>query len=317
MSERHIDDGGFVGTLYGHALDRSPDDLPAWALPQLAALLAADGAAWVMLRNDGAAPSCAGWHGAPAPAVIAALQQLAVFSGTRMCDLADAAPEHAALREAGARHLLLGGCAHAGTLFTSLIALSRGRGGAPFTCADAQGLQALLPHLVNAQQLAQRSHMKLDTLLRRAGRPNRGLGCLCDRGGAIFAMSEEFAEAIAQRYPQWDRLRVPFLLPAPASGQHGRRQDGFTVKGMHLRVEQRAGWSMLYLRSLHAFDELTLRERDVVKAMVRGHSFKALAQDLGVSASTIANHASNIYRKLGVYSRDDVVELSRQSVRAA
>jgi len=46
---------------------------------------------------------------------------------------------------------------------------------------------------------------------------------------------------------------------------------------------------------------LTLREADVVRLLARGCSYAEIAQQLGISAHTVASHVKNSYRKLDVH----------------
>lgn len=52
---------------------------------------------------------------------------------------------------------------------------------------------------------------------------------------------------------------------------------------------------------------LTERELEVVRAMAQGKSNKEIAGDLGISAKTVRNHASTIYRKLRIFDRTQAV----------
>jgi len=57
-------------------------------------------------------------------------------------------------------------------------------------------------------------------------------------------------------------------------------------------------------------DDLTLRERDVLKLMVHGLSNPDMARRLHVSRFTIKNHVSSILSKLGVASRTEAATLA-------
>ncbi len=54
-------------------------------------------------------------------------------------------------------------------------------------------------------------------------------------------------------------------------------------------------------------DGLTTREREMVILIARGMVVKEIARLLNVSEKTVRNHLSNIYRKLAVYDRSQVV----------
>ena len=54
---------------------------------------------------------------------------------------------------------------------------------------------------------------------------------------------------------------------------------------------------------------LTQREHDVAQLYARGHSLGKVADELGITKSTAQSHIKNVYRKLDVHSRDDLIEL--------
>lgn len=57
-------------------------------------------------------------------------------------------------------------------------------------------------------------------------------------------------------------------------------------------------------------NELTERERDVLRCMVEGMNNNEVAQKLVVSLGTVKFHVSNIFQKLGVDSRVEAVKLA-------
>jgi DNA-binding NarL/FixJ family response regulator len=58
---------------------------------------------------------------------------------------------------------------------------------------------------------------------------------------------------------------------------------------------------------LYQNDGLTTREREMVILIARGMVVKEIARLLNVSEKTVRNHLSNIYRKLAIYDRSQVV----------
>lgn len=65
---------------------------------------------------------------------------------------------------------------------------------------------------------------------------------------------------------------------------------------------------------VHAFrkpalsaDELTAREQDVLDRLIEGKSNKQIAEELFISLNTVATHIKQIYQKLHVRSRAEVV----------
>jgi DNA-binding NarL/FixJ family response regulator len=57
-------------------------------------------------------------------------------------------------------------------------------------------------------------------------------------------------------------------------------------------------------------EQLTERERDVLKGMVDGLNNNEIAERLVVSLGTVKFHISNIFHKLGVDSRVEAVKLA-------
>jgi len=47
---------------------------------------------------------------------------------------------------------------------------------------------------------------------------------------------------------------------------------------------------------------LTAREADVLRLLARGRTYSQAADELGMSAHTLATHVKNAYRKLDVHS---------------
>jgi DNA-binding NarL/FixJ family response regulator len=57
----------------------------------------------------------------------------------------------------------------------------------------------------------------------------------------------------------------------------------------------------------HPYDGLTERELQMVAMIGRGLVAKEIAHELGISEKTVRNHISNIYRKLKVFDRSQIV----------
>jgi two-component system nitrate/nitrite response regulator NarL len=54
-------------------------------------------------------------------------------------------------------------------------------------------------------------------------------------------------------------------------------------------------------------DVLTVREREVIQLVVTGASTKELSRRLGISQGTTKVHLHNIYEKLGISKRSDLI----------
>jgi len=58
-----------------------------------------------------------------------------------------------------------------------------------------------------------------------------------------------------------------------------------------------------FMRSRRLIDSLTLREREVLACVARGHTNREIATGLHVSVETIKTHVSHILTKLGLHDR--------------
>jgi len=61
--------------------------------------------------------------------------------------------------------------------------------------------------------------------------------------------------------------------------------------------------------SLNLAEPLTARETEVMRLLIRGKTYKAIAAELFVSENTIRTHVKSIYYKAGVTSRAELSHL--------
>ena len=55
-------------------------------------------------------------------------------------------------------------------------------------------------------------------------------------------------------------------------------------------------------------DQLSPRERDVLRLIARGYTYKEVARDLGISAKTVETHVSSVLRKLQLSTRHQLTK---------
>jgi DNA-binding NarL/FixJ family response regulator len=60
-------------------------------------------------------------------------------------------------------------------------------------------------------------------------------------------------------------------------------------------------------------DMITEREEEILKYMVRGWDSKRISTELNISVLTVRKHTANIYMKLHVQSKAEVMHLAHQS----
>jgi len=57
---------------------------------------------------------------------------------------------------------------------------------------------------------------------------------------------------------------------------------------------------------------LSERETDVLKLVAQGYVNKEIANRLGIGTSTVSTHIKNLYRKLAVHTRVQVVKVAQE-----
>lgn len=77
------------------------------------------------------------------------------------------------------------------------------------------------------------------------------------------------------------------------------------------QVEWLAGWMATRLADgSSAVPQLTNREHDILRLVADGHTLRQTAQALGITAKTVENAQSHIFRKLGTRNRAEAVTLA-------
>lgn len=79
--------------------------------------------------------------------------------------------------------------------------------------------------------------------------------------------------------------------------------SGFSAEaGASLSLEER-------LAELELVEQLSQREREVTGLLLHGNTVPAIARKLFISENTVRGHTKNIYRKLGVHSKQELIDL--------
>ncbi len=167
-------------------------------------------------------------------------------------------------------------------------------------------LRRIVAHLVEANAVALQNFIQADERLRRWGRTSRGSAAMVDRHGTVYAASRAFRDLLGAEFgdPQMDRL--PFALPHGANVERGAFSEG-TLRFRLVATDGRR--FLLYARKVQPLDGLSPREQEIARALAGGKTLKSVARQYGIATSTVANHASRIYRKLGIYRREELFDL--------
>jgi DNA-binding CsgD family transcriptional regulator len=169
-------------------------------------------------------------------------------------------------------------------------------------------LRRVIAHLVEAGSLALQHFIQSDERLSRWGRANRGSAAMVDAYGTVYAASRSFRELLGGEFGDPDCDRLPFALPDDPTEERGAFGHG-TLRFRLVPTEGKR--FLIYARKEQALDGLSPREQEIARALAAGKTLKSVARQYGIATSTVANHASRVYRKLGIFRREELFELLR------
>ncbi len=175
---------------------------------------------------------------------------------------------------------------------------------------DAETARRVVSHMVEAAAVALAQYIGRDEWLHNLGRSNRGSTALVDSSGTFYATSPRFRSLLSERFGDRPLTSLPFPLPEEAFEEKGQ----FSMGELHFRASRAGSLVLLNLRKVLPLDGLSPREQEIARALAEGKTFKSIARQFEIAISTVANHASRIYKKIGVYRREDLVMLMRKRI---
>lgn len=132
-----------------------------------------------------------------------------------------------------------------------------------------------------------------DARLRRRALEGDAGGSSKAASARVLEVSDSSGEAAAD---------VPGSSPATAEESGGHRCDAVDERAPRLSLNER-------LDALALVDPLSQREQEVTDLLLRGNTVPAIARKLFISENTVRGHTKNIYRKLSVHSKQELIDL--------
>jgi DNA-binding CsgD family transcriptional regulator len=289
-----------IQSLYSAAVEFDSATFWREALSQLCKACGAVGGAWLTRSRGGSDGEFTEWP-ADSGASAALLLDLQHRGSQRELDFRPLPAPFAS--EQG---LLLNYSHRSSSLLNSIVLL---RFAAGTELDQREELRRATGHMVEAGSLSLRQIVQRDEWLTSLGRPSRGSAALVDAEGVIYATSTRFRELLAQEFGETEHHALPFRLPRAPIDEHGT----FSVGSLHLRMSSYGNLYLLHARRPLPLDSLSPREQEIARALAEGKTFKTVARQLDIAVSTVANHASRIYRKLGIFRREELVGLLQSS----
>lgn len=125
----------------------------------------------------------------------------------------------------------------------------------------------------------------------------------CDAAGSLQVAMPSFVDSCRREWPTW---KGPYL---PSDVIDKLREGSQKYVGNEIAVSMRPLGDIIVLRARSKVpaDELTLRELEVAQHFSDGSDYKTIAQSLALSPSTIRTHLNNIYVKLSIDNKANLV----------
>jgi DNA-binding CsgD family transcriptional regulator len=187
------------------------------------------------------------------------------------------------------------------TGWVDTISLYRSYPESPFSQEERRVLQCLVPHLIEARQINHLEHLFSE----QPGAPQQHALGACDSQGVIHMAGKHFVELMHCEWPQWKGPCLPDTV-LKSSTSAARCYVGQAISILFVPVFDSF---QLKIRPRSLVNALSQRELEIARRFASGLTHKELARELGLSPSTVRNHLSSIYPKLGVGNKAELATL--------
>ena len=168
----------------------------------------------------------------------------------------------------------------------------------PFSEAERQTKELLMPHLVEAFRAARLRHFL-------GGKDTRMKAwALADDQGFIRELSPAFAAALRDHWPEWRGNRLPVALARCVVEGRVYRE-----KALVIELKQSDNLRFLEVKARSPLDKLTARECEIVGRYANGETYSAISAALALSPTTVRNHISHCFKKLDVKNKAELANL--------
>jgi DNA-binding CsgD family transcriptional regulator len=158
-----------------------------------------------------------------------------------------------------------------------------------------------VPHLVECSAANRLHHLGGSLGVDHA----RGFGALADRHGTLQVAQPDFQRLLLAEWPSWRGPRLPEPLTAMLKAAGERH---FVGRHSAFGASPSNDLFVLNARNRCVADSLSPREREIARLVVQGLSRKQIAAELGAAQSTVRNHLSSVFIKLGIQKQSQLAE---------
>jgi len=193
-------------------------------------------------------------------------------------------------------------------LFTA-VCLYRNDRNCPFSEAERLFAEAIVPHLVQAW------HLNAIQFLDAPNPPIQAVPrtrAVVDRYGVLYNVEPSFSGLIRSEIPDWEGPSLPVAFVSALERRDRQYRSGGLV--MSIARELPDEMFVVSVRRRARIDALSRRELMVAREFASGKTHKEIARQFGTSPTTVRTQIRDIYAKLEVRSKVELIhEVQRSS----
>lgn len=174
----------------------------------------------------------------------------------------------------------------------------------PFAESDRAFVESVGPLLMDAWN--QNWFRQLEALA-PSGLPTGYVQAIVTSAAMLTVVDDHFAQCMQLEWPGWQGPLLPPLLLAHLALHGDEPYRGSAIVARFQPLPD--SLTRVQLRQHHALDRLPRRKREVAVLFASGESQSAIAERLGLSASTVNNYLGEIYRLLNVNDKAQLATL--------
>jgi DNA-binding CsgD family transcriptional regulator len=215
-------------------------------------------------------------------------------------DGADAAREHS--RQFGIAHVLCTSGIQKTAGLYAVLSLYRADPANPFTEAERQAIEIVIPHVFAAARQARVAQLRAAT---HVSDVHGQSAAIVNDDGLVLEADPGLVDLLRVEWPAWTG---PHLPPELVAAMRATPSTRIVRERIVVRADAGDGVRLLHVRRAVLADRLTPREREIAGAFSLGETYREIGTRLGIAPNTVRRHLGNIYGKLGISSK---VELDR------
>ncbi|WP_415914338.1 response regulator transcription factor [Paraburkholderia sp. J67] len=173
----------------------------------------------------------------------------------------------------------------------------------PFSTADAQNVQNVIPHLAAALTINRSFQLTRERGAAPSASPARAI---CDSFGTVHQADKAFEATLRHDWPLYANQTLPQPL---IDWLHGGSAHPYTGERVTVHCVPTAGLFQLEARTRSELDRLSPRELVAIQHYGDGLSHKEVAQRMGISPTTVRHYLRCAYRKLGMHDKSEIPRL--------